>query len=180
MTSELPPCGPSSHHSPLSGWLLLAVPLTGVMSYSILGYYAGLTAIALLMVPFAIFCWIFTTIRAIHMAGVQFWFIPSTYVTLTCGVISLVMCAIMLLVADESTRRAHDVSDTTLCVAAAILYSGCAVWSYWYNWRRTNSAMLALSLTILQVLTAVFLIAVFGLWLDGKSTKWYAREHDFG
>ena len=37
--------------------------------------------------------------------------------------------------------------------------------------------MLAISLTILQTVSAVFVIGVFNLWLDRKNTKRYEREH---
>lgn len=53
-----------------------------VVSYLIVGDYNWLNATTLLIVPFAVFCWIFTTIRAIHTVGVWYWFIPSIYVTL--------------------------------------------------------------------------------------------------
>jgi hypothetical protein len=181
MSDELPPeRSKASRYPLLSGLLLLSIPGSGSISYLIFGNYAGLNAIALLIVPFAVFCWIFTTIRAIHLAGVRFWFIPSTYVTLIGGIIAIVLCAIMLVVSHESAREEHDVRDATLYVAPAILYSGCVMWSYWYNWRRTNSAILAISITILQILSAAFLIGIFNLWLDGRNTKRYAREHGLG
>jgi hypothetical protein len=62
-------------------------------------------------------------------------------------------------------------------VAAAILYGGCVGWSYFYNWRRTDSAILAISLVVLQTLSAIFVIGVFNLWLDNKNAKRYEREH---
>ena len=65
-------------------------------------------------------------------------------------------------------------------IAAAILYGGCMMWSYFYNWRRTNSAILAVSLTILQTLSAIFVIGWINLWLDRRNTKRYEREHGLG
>jgi ABC-type nickel/cobalt efflux system permease component RcnA len=94
--------------------------------------------------------------------------------------IALVISVIMLLFSQESARRGHDAGDNTLYVAAAILYCGCAVWSCWYNWRRTNSALLAISLTILQTLSAAFVVGVFNLWLDRHNTNRYEREHGLG
>ena len=180
MDDTSPTFVPDNRYPLFSGLSLLSIPVSCITSYLIFGSHTGPNAAALLLVPFAIFCWIFTTIRAIHLVGVRFWFIPSTYVTLIGGIISLVMCSIMLLASQESAKRGHDVGDTTLYVAAAILYSGCAVRSYWYNWRRTNSPILALSLTILQTLSAVFVIGVFNLWLDHRNTKRYEREHGLG
>jgi hypothetical protein len=107
-------------HAALSGLLLLSIPASCLISYLLLSDYTWLNAIALLIVPFAFFCWIFTTIRAIHLAGVRFWFIPSTYVTLIGGIIALVISAIMLIFSQESARRGHQVTEMTLYVAAAI------------------------------------------------------------
>jgi hypothetical protein len=81
---------------------------------------------------------------------------------------------------DEAARQGRQVTDTTLYVAAAILYGGCVVWSYFYNWRKTGSALLAISLTILQTISASFIIGVFHLWLDGRNVKRYEREHGIG
>ena len=149
MDDDAPPELSATGPYPLSsGLLLLSIPVSCLVSYPIFGNYAWLDAIALLTVPLATVCWIFTRIRAIHLIGVRFWFIPSTYVTLIGGIVAIVLCAIMLAVSYESARH-----------AAAILYSGCVVWSYFYNWRRTNSAILAISLTILQILSAVFVRA---------------------
>jgi hypothetical protein len=167
-------------YSMFSGLTLLAIPISCSVSYLIFGNHTWLNAVALLLVPFAVFCWIFTTIKGIHLVGVQFWFIPSTYVTLIGGVISFVMSATMLLASQESAKRGQAAGDYTLYAAAAILYGGCAGWSCWYNWRRTGSTVLAISLTILQTMSAVFVIGVFNLWLDRKNTKRYEREHGLG
>ena len=180
MTDELPPAKANSRYPMLSGLSLLSIPASGLIGYLVFGNYAGLNAIALLMVPFATFCWIFTTIRATHLAGAWSWFIPSTYVTLIGGVIAVVLCAIMLIDSRKFSRLGHDVRDTTLYVAAAILYGSCVGWSYFYNWRRTNSAILAVSMTILQTLSAAFVIGVINLWLDSKNAKQYEREHGIG
>jgi hypothetical protein len=179
MNDDVPPefSRAASRYPLLSGLLLLSIPVSCLISYLIVGDHVWLNAIALLIVPFAVFCWIFTTIRAIHLADVRFWFIPSTYVTLIGGIIAIVLCAIMLVVSHESAREGHDVRDFTLYVAASILYGGCVVWSYFCNWRRTSSAILAISLSVLQILSAIFLIGIFNLWLDARNTKRYAREH---
>ena len=165
----------------LSGLLLLSIPVSCWISYLTVRSenYAGINAIGLLIVPFSIFCWIFTTIRGIHLVGVRFWFIPSTYVALVGGVIALVLCMIMSISTHEAARHGRQVADVTLYVTAAILYGGCAVWSYFYNWRRTGSAILAISLTILQTLSASFVIGIFSLWLDGRNAKRYEREHGY-
>lgn len=119
----------------------------------------------------------FESIRVTHLRDVRFWSIPSTYVGLIGGVLTLLICLIMVVFSAESERRGHRTSDTTLYVAAAILYGGCVVWSYLYNWRKTGSAILALSLTLLQTISAAFVIVVLYLWIDGRNTKRYEREH---
>lgn len=166
----------------LSGLLLVSIPVAGSISYLVVGdqNYAWINAVGLLIVPFCIFCWIFTTIRAIHLVGVRFWFIPSTYVALSGGIMALVMCVMMGVFTHEVARQGHQVTDVTLYVAAAILYGGCVVWSYFYNWRKTRSPILAASLTFLQTLSATFMIGLLYLWMDGRNTKRYEREHGVG
>lgn len=163
----------------LSGLFLLSIPLSGLIAYLIVGNqnYAGINAVGLLIVPLSIFCWIFTTIRAVHLVGVRFWFIPSTYIALIGGIIALLLCLVMGLFTHEAARQGHQIQDVTLYVAAAILYGGCAVWSYFYNWRKTRSPILAASLTILQTVSATFAIGLLYLWIDGRNTKRYEREH---
>jgi hypothetical protein len=163
----------------LSGLFLFSIPVSCLLSYGLVGRYTWLNATAILIIPLAVFCWIFTTIRAIHIVGVRFWLIPSTYITLVGGIIALIICMVMGLFSHEAARQGHHVTDTTLYVAAAILYGGCVVWSYFYNWRRTSSAILALSLTILQTISAAFVIGVINLWLDRSNMKRYRREHGF-
>jgi hypothetical protein len=180
MDDTSPTIVPDNRYPLFSGLSLISIPGSCLIGYQIFGNHAWLNAVALLLVPFVVFCWIFTTINEIHLVGLRFWSIPSTYVTLISGVISLVMSAIMLLASQDAVRRGHDVGDTTLYVAAAILYGGCSAWSCWYNWRRTGSAVLAVSLTILQTLSAIVVIGVFNLWLDRNNTKRYEREHGLG
>jgi hypothetical protein len=103
--------------------------------------------------------------------------IPSTYVVLVGGLIALLMCLIMGLFAHEAPRQGHQVKDVTFYVAAAILYGGCVVWSYLYNWRTTGSAILSVSLTLLQTVSAAFVIVALYLWIGGRNTKRYEQEH---
>lgn len=86
------------------------------------------------------------------------------------------MCLMMGLFAHEAARQGHQVRDVTLYVAAAILYGGCVVWSYFHNWRKTRSYILAASLTVLQTISAIFVIGLLYLWMDGRNTRRYERE----
>jgi hypothetical protein len=169
----------NGRYSLMSGLMLLSIPASCLLSYMIFRdqNYAWVNAIGLLVVPFAIFCWVFTTIRAIHLVDVQFWFIPSTYVALIGGVISVMICLAMAWFSGIAENKGHHVEDTTLYLVAAILYGGCVVWSYFYNWRKTGSSILAVSLTILQGISAAFLIALLWLWIDGRNTRRYESDH---
>lgn len=169
----------SGRYPLLSGVMLLLIPLSCLVTYLTIGdsNYAWVNAIGLLLTPFAIFCWIFTTIRAIHVIEVRFWLIPSTYVTLFAGVIALVICLIMVWYSGMAEGNGQRMQDFTLYVAAGILYAGCVAWSYLYNWRRTKSAILAFSLTFLQTISAAFAIGLLALLLDGRNTKRYERDH---
>jgi hypothetical protein len=137
----------------------------------------SLNAVSLVVVPLFVCCWIFTTIRATHLIGVRFWFIPSIYVGLIGGILAPLVSLTMFAFSEEAERRGHKVTDTTLYVAAAILYCGCVVWSYFYNWRKTGSALLSVSLTLLQTISAAFVIVALYLWISGHNTKQYEREH---
>ncbi|MET4455445.1 zinc ribbon domain-containing protein [Bradyrhizobium sp. RT3b] len=177
--SELPESREANRYNLLSGLLLLSIPAASLIAVLIFRYqsYDWVNAIGVLIVPFAIACWIFTTLRAIHLLDVRFWFVPSTYIGLIGGVLALLICLIMFVFSTEAERRGHRVTDMTLYAAAAILYGGCVVWSYVYNWRKTGSAILSISLTLLQTISAAFVIVALYLWVDGRNTKQYEREH---
>lgn len=163
----------------ISSLFLLSIPLSGLVSYLLVGNQnaSWINAAGLLIIPFSMFCWVFTTIRAIHLADVRFWFLPSTYVGLVGGVLALLTCLAMFAFSTEAERRGHQVTDTTLYAAAAILYCGCVAWSYLYNWRKTRSALLSVNLTLLQAIAATFVIVALYLWIGGRNTKRYEREH---
>lgn len=169
----------NTHYPYLSSLCLVSIPLSGLICYLLVGAQsaAWINAAGLLIIPFSAFCWIFTTIRAVQLVEVRFWLVPSTYVGLIGGVLALLTCLIMFVFSTEAERRGHQVTDTTLYAAAAILYGGCVVWSYVYNWRKTGSAILSVSLTLLQTLSAAFVIVALYLWISGRNTKQYEREH---
>jgi hypothetical protein len=87
---------------------------------------------------------------------------------------------IMIISTHEAVRHGRQGADVTLYATAAILYGGCAIWSYFFNWRKTGSAILAISLTILQTLSAAFIIGLFNLWLDDRNAKRHERERGIG
>ena len=76
--------------------LMMAVPTSCFASYLLIQTGIDwMVAFAAVMPPFVFFCWIFTTIRAAHLAEVYFWSLPSTYASLFGGV----ACIIFLLIA---------------------------------------------------------------------------------
>jgi hypothetical protein len=167
---------PKNAHAALSGWLLVVTPSSGVLSFYIAGYHTALNAIALLAVPLAVFCWIFTTIRALHSVDVSFWSVPSTYVNLITGIVAVALSGLMLLISSEASRHGNEVRGATLHIAAAIVYGGGVSWSYFYNWRKTGSASLALSLTVLQTISTLLIIVIVNLWLDRRNAEQYERD----
>src|SRR5712672_4061688 len=65
--------------APLGAWLAFQTNIEAVQ------------AIGALIVPFALLCWIFTTIRALHQRAIRFWLIPSTYVAFF-GALTAAIC----------------------------------------------------------------------------------------
>ena len=109
--------------------------------------------------------------------SVRFWLIPLTYVALVGGAASIVIFMGMFMYAADAASKGHPVNDKSLYVAAALLYCACVSYSFLYNWRKTGSATLSISLTVLQSISACAVIALFNLWLGGRSTQKYKDEH---
>jgi hypothetical protein len=127
-------------------------------------------AIGVLVVPFALFCWIFTTIRALHKRAVRFWFIPSTYVA--------------FFIPKYATATAGDFAPGTppevmiakpgnyvMMFVAAMVQAGTTMWCLWFNRKKTESLVLAFSLTALQTLLSSLLVAFFWLRFGGTGDR---------
>jgi hypothetical protein len=131
----------------------------------------AIQAIGVLIVPFALFCWIFTTIRALHQRAVRFWFIPSTYVAFFGGVTATIFLFVGLLLVPHTPSQGGFASynsnivqhptngNYVMMFAAAIVQAGTTMWCLWYNWKKTGALVLALSLTALQTLFSSLLVA---------------------
>ena len=130
-------------------------------------------AIGVLVVPFALFCWIFTTIRAIHQRLISFWFTPSTYVSLV-GTLTAVICLFigLLFLPDPGSHvggfesyntkivRRAPTPNHIMMYAAALIQVGTTMWCLLYNWKKTETLVLAISLTALQTLLSSMLVAL--------------------
>ena len=138
-------------------------------------------AIGALIVPFALFCWIFTTIRAVHQRAIRFWLVPSTYVAFF-GALAAAICVFVGLFFLPDNPRSHvsgfapynsnivhvQTGNYVMMFAAAITQAGTTMWCLWYNWKRTETLVLAFSLTALQTLFSSLLVAFFWLRFGGS------------
>jgi hypothetical protein len=125
-------------------------------------------AFGLLVIPVSMGTWIFTTIRAVHLLGLHFWQMRSTYALLILGLVALGLVllhsVILLLSKDHPTVRA----DETLYLAAALVATLATMWCAWYNWRATRSVSIATSLTIIQTVVSASIVAVLLIWMGNR------------
>jgi hypothetical protein len=131
-------------------------------------------AIGVLIIPFALFCWIFTTIRALHKRTIRFWFIPSTYVALASQAIALgIVCIQLILIAlvgqHSTTAIGTAINEaTTLYWAALIAIGGATLWCLYYNIKKTETLILGVCLTILQTISAAGIVGVWFIWSPNR------------
>jgi hypothetical protein len=178
----------AKRYSVMSGMALafvIAAPIGTWLAFQ--SDVAAIRAIGVLLTPFALFCWIFTTIRALHQRAVRFWFIPSTYVAFFGGLTAVICVMIGVFFLPEYTTAGasqftYGVQGPTLkhpgnyvmMFAAAIVQAGTTIWCLWYNWKKTEAVILAFSLTALQTFLSSGVIVVFwfrfGNGVDHEST----------
>jgi hypothetical protein len=171
----------AERYSTMSGLSLLFVIVAPVCTwFAVRSDLAAIRAIGVLLIPFAPFGWVFTTIRALHRRDIQFWTIPPTYVAFFGGFLAtfcLLVSTFFLpdgrqLVSESFTfsvaQSAKRPADYTMVIAVMIVEAGTVLWCLWYNWRKTNAAILAISVTALQILLSssvvVFFWLRFGWW----------------
>jgi len=100
--------------------------------------------------------------------------IPSTYVAFFGGLLAT-FCRLVgtLFLADGHQAASQSFSfgdvvpnqpgDYTMLIAAVIVEAAAVLWCWWYNWKRTEAAVLAVSVTALQVVLGSGLLVFF--WL---------------
>ena len=133
------------------------------MSESILTGPDGWTLlkIAAALVPTVTFIWIIATVTALHRRGVYFWGLGSTWTTIICCPIGL------LIVSMSGWSGLHDANAApfyTLIVAGLALYVAALVYSILYNFNATKSVTLAVSTTMLQQFAVLCVILLFLRW----------------
>jgi hypothetical protein len=155
--------------------LLAAVPASCVCSYFLLQSGVDwMIAIAAIMPPFVIFCWIFTTIRAAHLVGVYFWSVPSTYASVFGGLACFVFLLITAASGDDKVNRQFHAGPA---IVALVCYGTLVVWTIWHNAKRTGSIPLAVSLSFVQSLALIAAIGAILSWLNAMGVRKHEREH---
>jgi hypothetical protein len=118
-------------------------------------------AVALLLTPFASLMWIVATVRALHLAGFGYWSLASTYVSLICAGVSIVLVWFASVIRpDEPPTNFRDI----VLHGGGVIAVGGIWWCWWYNWRKMRNGSLAVSVTALQIVTAT-LLALGIIWM---------------
>jgi hypothetical protein len=129
-------------------------------------------AVGLLAIPATLAAWIYITVAGVHSLGTRYWSLRSTYVSLVMSGIALgLLCldGIFLLL---SKNTMSDSAFTVLPISSLILLGCTMLWSGWFNYRKTESLLLATSITLIQSLSAVALV----IWIFLAIAK--RKEHD--
>jgi len=117
--------------------------------------------VATALIPTVTFVWIIVTVRALHVRGVYFWGLGSTWTT-------IIGCSIGLLIASIGSWSAlHDPNAApfyTPIMAGLGLYAVAFTYSIFCNYNATKSMTLALSTSMLQQLAVLGLILLFVRW----------------
>jgi hypothetical protein len=144
----------AERYSTMSGLALLFVIVAPVCTwFAVQTDLVAVRAVGVLLIPLALFIWIFTTIRALHQLSIHFWTIPSTYVAFFGGLFAAVCLLISIFflpdtLANQAASQSFTFSvvqgtnhqgDYTMLVAAAIVQAGTITWCWWYNWRKIKS-----------------------------------------
>lgn len=96
-------------------------------------------AVALLLIPSVVLMWIVTTVRALHLAGLDYWSLASTYVAIACAGVAIVLAWIASIIRpDGSPTNLRGI----VLHAALLVAVGGICWCGWYNWRRTRNGSL--------------------------------------
>ncbi|MGF6311899.1 type IV secretory pathway VirB2 component (pilin) [Bradyrhizobium sp. i1.8.4] len=155
---------PAPHsHYPIIAALCLVFSVTAapyVVFVSIVSESPLLRALAFLSGPVTFLVWIIVTVRALHLLGLGYWSLTSTYVSLLSegAAIGLACLAVAL-----QPNGSHAEPNATVLYAAGLVALGSQCWCGWYNWKRTGSALLAFSVTVLQLTTSSLIMLLLML-----------------
>jgi hypothetical protein len=153
---------PHSHY-PITAALCFAFSVTAAPYVVFVSIDSGsplLRALAFLSGPLSLLLWIVLTIRSLHLLRLAYWALTSTYVSLLSegAAIGLACLAVAL-----QPNRSDSAPNATALYAAGLIALGGLCWCGWYNWRRTGSALLALSVTVLQITTSSLIVSLLML-----------------
>jgi len=117
-------------------------------------------ALAFLSGPVTIVVWIVATVRALHVLGLGYWSLTSTYVSLLSEVVAIgLICLVVVLQANGS----HSELNITVLYVAGLVALGSQCWCCWYNWTKSGSVSLAFSVTVLQITTSSLIVLLLML-----------------
>lgn len=117
-------------------------------------------ALGFLLPPFFFFCWVFTTVRGLHRTGNYFWLLASTWVLLVVDLIAASIALFTFLTIghlNDTHQNLAGYTGATAYLTASILHGFTVGWCLYYNYRKSQSFLLALHVTVLQ---SVFIIGV--------------------
>jgi hypothetical protein len=98
------------------------------------------------------------TVRSLHVLGLGYWSLASTYVILLSEFAAVVLAVVAVSVHTQGS--ASDLHETCLWAASRTGLIG-FTWSVWYNWRTTRSLPVAISVTVLQLITGGLIVLIF-------------------
>lgn len=153
---------PRSHY-PIIAALCLAFSVTAapyIVFVSLACESPLVRAACFLLGPLSFLLWIVLTIRSLHYLRLSYWTLASTYVSLLSEVAAV---AIACLAAALQANGPHAEPNATALHAAGLVALGGQCWCGWYNWRKTGSASLAFSVTVLQITTSSLIVLLLML-----------------
>lgn len=116
-----------------------------------------LRAVYLLVGPSAFVLWVVTGIRALHLLGLRYWQLPSTYVALG----STLAAVVALIIASAANSSGSTiVFNSTMGYVAALIIGASACWCFWYNWRRTGSIAISFTVSAMQLFAAAAVVVL--------------------
>jgi len=130
--------------------------------------------VAAALIPTVTFVWIIVTVRALHLRGVYFWGLGSTWTT-------IIGCPIGLVIASMgSWSGLHDpnvVPFYTPIMAGLGLYAVAFIYSIFCNYNATKSVTLAVSTTMLQQFAVLCVILLFLRWSGPNHRRRRSAPH---